>query len=107
MSIAMDIDDVERVLIAGTWYKVLDDSFGMDSYEYIEGRQEGRNPIVLLAGGEDPLIPATGFYFKTGPCDLNDPIEVTYWMCGPMTSIQAVRYGTRQTSKETGEDPFT
>lgn len=107
MSIAMNIDDVEYVLIAGQWHPVFEESFGMDSYEFIEERQEGRNPIVLLAGGEDPPIPATGFYFKTGPCDLDDPIEVTYWMCGPMTSIEAVRYGSKRRNKETGDDPFT
>lgn len=82
MSLAIDTDDVTDVLIAGHWYVVKDQSFDLDSYEYVWKKGVGEYGPPLLGGGSEDLIPATGFGFKD---------EKGVYTFGPLTSIQAVR----------------
>lgn len=89
MSLAINIDHVTAVLIAGQWYDVADDSFDLDAYEYIwHRRNPNRYPDddpQLMHGGGHSGICATGFVFRTKQGDR---------MAGPLTSIQAVRHNT-------------
>ncbi len=83
MSIAINIDLVTEVLLADGWHTVTDDSFNLDSYEYIHGDlYSDRGVTILLGGGTDRLVPATGFTFtdKTG-----------HRISGPLTAVLAVR----------------
>lgn len=98
MSLAIDVDHVTAVLIHGTWYTVLDDSFALDSYEYIwwERGPDTRNqwggdvdPELLHGGGHNGIC-ATGFAFRTTDTNAAD----SYRMCGPLTSITAVKTRT-------------
>ena len=80
MSLAIEVDDVVKVNISGTWHDVnrYDDgrsSFALDSYEFICQSE-------LLHGGGEGGICATGFTFIDA--DTNLRIE------GPLTSITAV-----------------
>jgi hypothetical protein len=83
MSIAINIDHVTEVLLADGWHTVADESFALDSYEYLQYHPNpDRDPFVLLGGGREPLIPATGFTFT----------ETTgHRISGPLTAVLAVR----------------
>lgn len=82
VSLLIDIDDVERVLLADGWHNVVDRSFTMDAYEYVRAAdgEKGR-PIPYMLGGVEPLLPATGFEFRSEQG----------WICGPITAILAVQ----------------
>jgi len=77
MSLAIDIDNVIAVLLAGKWHNVIEKSFVIDSYEFVRGDQ------VELGGGTCALVASTGFAFKTTKDE---------WIAGPLTAILAVRY---------------
>lgn len=88
MSLKIDVDQVARVLIAGTWYDVKVGSFNLDSYEYIwwsgpriDPNSGGDLDPILLHGGGQYGVCANGFAFiaRTGRR-----------MSGPLTAIQAV-----------------
>lgn len=64
MSLAIDIDQVTQVLLADGWHQVREDSFYLDSYEYL-WNHEGHNSPELVHGGGNSGICATGFGFKT------------------------------------------
>jgi hypothetical protein len=64
VSLAIDIDAVEGVLIAGQWFEVLDSSFKIESYQYVRKFGEGSYQN-LLASGREPLLPKRGFIFTT------------------------------------------
>lgn len=93
MSLAIDVDTITAVLIAGTWYPALDNSFALDSYEYLwwEQGRDARNqhggdidPVLMHGGGQSGIC-ATGYVFTT-PTP-NGPAR----MYGPLNHIQAVR----------------
>jgi hypothetical protein len=69
MSLAIDVDNITHVLLADGWHEVHDASFGTDSYEFV--RREG-------AGA--------GFSFTEGD----------HVLCGPLTSVLAIRLAPRQ-----------
>jgi len=80
MSLAIEVDEVVKVNIDGTWHDVnrYDDgrsSFGLDSYEFICQSE-------LLHGGGEGGICATGFTFIDAETNLT--------ISGPLTSITAV-----------------
>ena len=81
MSLAIDIDSVTGVLLADGWHEVINDSFDLDAYEYMQG--EGERRTMLFGGGHEKLIPATGFTFQSAGSE---------WITGPLTSILAVRF---------------
>lgn len=77
MSLAIDVDNVTEVLLPDGWHVVYNATFHIDAYEFVDGH------TALLGGGEEPLVPATGFAFvekQGGP-----------WVTGPITSVLAVR----------------
>ena len=75
MSLAIDTDNVARVLLIDGWHGVVDNSFTLDAYEYIEGER------LTFGGGQSPLIPSAGamWYGTDGR---------TYYC--PLTSVLAV-----------------
>lgn len=85
MSLAIDVDTVTAVLLADGWHTVAEQSFNLDSYEYIwhhpgHDRYDGEFE-VLHSGGTNGVC-ATGFEFTT--------TEGSY-MTGPLTAILAVQ----------------
>lgn len=87
MSLAIDIDRIEAVLLADGWHIIAPKSFELDAYEYI--READRDPTksgtslwLRFGVGQSPLVPSTGFEF----------IEAGFVVAGPITAILAVRY---------------
>ena len=85
MSLAIDVDNVSAVLLADGWHTVADDSFLLDSYEFIWSG-------ALAHGGGNSGVCATGFSFiedfdhNAGEAYHGDPARVS----GPLTAILAV-----------------
>ena len=84
MSLAIDIDEIVKVNISGTWYDVNhydsgDSTFFLDSYEFISNPGFDQN---LEHGGGQGGICATGFSFIDAETNLT--------ISGPLTSIIAV-----------------
>lgn len=79
MSLYIDVDKVTGVLLADGWHLVADKSFDLDAYEY------HREDYVLLEGGGESSVPATGARWYEGE------ITQTKFFC-PLTAILAVRY---------------
>lgn len=78
MSLLIDIDRVESVLLEDGWHDVLDGTFNLDSYEYVEGEQ------LILGGGQVQGVPSTGFAFDTELRGKRVRLR------GPVTAILAV-----------------
>ncbi len=83
MSLAIQVDDIRRVMIGGEWLGVDKDERGVgtfliDSYEYLHGE------TMLLGGGDEDMIPARGFGFRRAGAGT--------WVAGPLSAIQAVEY---------------
>ncbi len=84
MSLAIDVDKVEAVLL-NVWYDVEVGSFDLDSYEYLywpDGKEGGSK--LILQGGGDYGVCANGFSFT--------PKGGGSRMAGPLTAILAVAY---------------
>lgn len=104
MSLAIDIDKITEVLLVDGWHKVAMNkqgisTFDLDAYEYIQQRGEHKDPLLLLPGGNEQLVPATGFNFAESGGSI---------IYGPVTAILAVRTGklsTRRVSREDGIRP--
>lgn len=79
MSLAIDIDKVFKVLIGDEWHQVFDQSFLLDSYEYIWGET-----AEMVHGGGNSGICATGFRFKADAAGT--------FISGPLSSIRAVKH---------------
>jgi len=77
MSLAIDPDKVEAVLLADGWHEIT--YFSLDSYEFVEPGESGGS-FVLHGGGQSGVC-ATGFVFREG--------SFAYY--GPLTAILAVR----------------
>lgn len=80
----IDVDKVEAVLLADGWHEVADQSFSLDSYEFVwaNAHQRSTGDFTLMLGGGQSGICATGFAFQ-------DPDGQT--LAGPMTAVLAVR----------------
>lgn len=76
MSLNIDAQDVQEVLLHDGWHEVAKGSFGFDAYEVVEAEDEH---IALW----QPDDCATGFSFLTRDTE----VEIV----GPMTSILALR----------------
>jgi hypothetical protein len=99
MSLAIDVDRINRVLLADGWHAVKGGSFDLDSYEYIDvgpeynpdlddlqmGKEqfEQRARQTLHGGGQSGVC-ATGFAFRSE--------EEGKVIAGPLTAILAVEY---------------
>jgi hypothetical protein len=81
MSLAIEVDNVTHVLLADGWHTVSDESFALDSYEFLWRKGMGEYGPPLLGGGDEDLIPARGFSFSEGNTTLY----------GPLTSVLAVK----------------
>jgi hypothetical protein len=93
MSLAIDTDLVTDVLLSDGWHHVEDDSFDIDSYEYLDTWwNETDKSILKLGAGQEPLIPTRGFSFREKSDDKN------VRTVGPLTSIIALR--TRQQTQD-------
>lgn len=79
MSLAIDVDKIHSVLLADGWHGVRDDSFSLDSYEYVWG---GQNDMLMHAGGNSGVC-ATGFQFTD---------DTGMLISGPLTAVLAVRH---------------
>jgi len=83
VSLMIDLDRVEGVLL-DAWYEVAEESFTIDSYEYVWTPTPRRiTDFVVAHGGGDDGVCAAGFAFK---------IASEQWIAGPLTAIRAVRY---------------
>ena len=76
MSLRIDVGKVRAVMIRGQWYDVWDESFMIDTYEFVESEGYG-SPLM----GDE-----LGFAF----IEKNRETEVA--IAGPMHRIDAVRY---------------
>lgn len=85
MSLAIEISSVTQVLLADGWHNVVNDSFEIDAYEYVDAGQGGHR---RFGGSGDN---ATGFTFAERLQDgaLKSTPRVT--IKGPISSILAVR----------------
>lgn len=81
MSLAIDIDRVQKVLIAGKWYHVFDASFVVDSFEFIWFATPGGEPDAV-SGGEV----GCSFVIK------DEESQLRHTMFAPLSAIQGVRY---------------
>ena len=79
MSLEITVYKVRAVLLADGWYAVLDRSFTIDTYEYVDA--ERRDAVGL--GQQPPDV--LGYAFKTGSGN-----RCAYWVNGPLAAIQAV-----------------
>jgi len=77
MSLAIKANEVARVLLSDGWHDVVDGSFNLDSYEFLD--EDGG----LLHGGGDYGVCASGFGFMEKGRDGR-------YLHGPLTSIQAI-----------------
>jgi hypothetical protein len=94
MSLGIDVDKVVRVLLADGWHDVHDNSFTLDSYEYLwweggSGPRADRDPMILHGGGRSGVC-ATGFAFTTLTTPDGAARRVKRRMSGPLTAILAV-----------------
>jgi hypothetical protein len=101
MSLTIDVDNITHVLLADGWHEVHDASFGTDSYEFTQREGSGDSPT--LEGGEDKHIPAAGHRGSTSREHIAAEgfsfTEGDHVLCGPLTSVFAVRLAPRQTGR--------
>ena len=76
MSLSIDVNRVEKVLLADGWHHVAEQSFDLDAYEFVD---EG----VTVHGGGATGITATGYVFRT---------QKGAVIAGPLTAVLAVAY---------------
>jgi len=81
----IDLSEVDAVLLADGWHLVDGKSLALDRYEYSSG------DTTLVKCGAEPGISQTGFWFneRTGES------ETVVTICGPLTSILAVKRSPR------------
>lgn len=80
MSLAIDPRRVTGVLLPDGWHIVLDRSFGIDAYEFVEPSTDPDRSGTVLHGGERPGASATGFAFRSD----------RGWIAGPLGAVRAV-----------------
>jgi hypothetical protein len=85
MSLAINPRAVVTVLLADGWHPVLDQSFDIDSYEFVVPHSGKVETEDVLHGGGQSDICASGFVFHA---------EGGTRIAGPLTSILAVEYET-------------
>jgi hypothetical protein len=91
MSLAIDIDKVNRVLLSDGWHTVIDKSFALDAYEYLWYPNEDTTIMdaKIVHGGGRSGVCSQGFTFVSTRTLEEDTIQQVT-MSGPLTAIQAV-----------------
>jgi len=91
MSLAINVDKVNRVLLSDGWHDVLDKSFALDAYEYLWYPNEDttRMDAEIVHGGGRSGVCATGFEFIS-TIKLEEGTIQKVKRSGPLTAIQAV-----------------
>jgi hypothetical protein len=84
MSLAIDVNKIDMVLLVDGWHEVANASFDLDAYEYAH---EDR---TLLEGGSTPSLPTTGATWR----ELDGNIVAC-----PITTVLAVKWNTRPRSE--------
>lgn len=72
MSIAIDVAKVRSVLLADGWHRIVENSFAVGAYEYVQAG-------VTKSGGNGSTAPV-GFRFKD---------DAGYMLTGPLSAILA------------------
>lgn|SRR3990167_4886169 len=94
MSLAIEEGKIKRVLLADGWHSVIENTFILDAYEYVDGSTTDNKslPVTTHYGGQVGIC-ATGFRFTskrlrdvTESPDDCEPVVIL----GPLTSILAV-----------------
>ena len=85
MSLSIDIDRVEAVLLADGWHHVFPRTFDLGAFEFVHATEDKASS--LYEGG-------TGFRFSE-----QDGSGEIHRYTGPISSVLAVRY-TRQSDEE-------
>jgi hypothetical protein len=86
MSLMIDGDLVEAVLLADGWHPAADDSFTLPAYEFVwwsAGQNKMKDEPTMLHSSGRASVASTGFSFH----DSTDMLT-----SGPLTAIQAVRH---------------
>jgi hypothetical protein len=89
VSLMIDVDLVEGVLLVDGWHQVADHSFTVDAYEFAwwpPDKRKGEDDPKMLQERGDKSVSGAGFSFH----DSNDML-----VSGPLTAIQAVRHRRR------------
>lgn len=93
MSLAIDVDLVERVLLADGWHFVVDGTFTIDSYEFEHwppnADHHNDEPLMMHNEGKSGIC-ASGFAFQTLDNENNFVI-----VAGPLTALLAVEMPPR------------
>lgn len=76
MSLAIQSNNIVRVLLADGWHDVKKRSFDIDAFEVMEGG------LCIHKGGQSDIC-ASGFRFLS---------EEGMWIAGPLTSVLAVEH---------------
>jgi hypothetical protein len=76
MSLRIDVDKVDQVLLSDGWHKVDGRSFSLDAYEFVDQNE------TVFTGGQDDRISSTGAQW-------NEP-DGTKIAC-PLNSVTAVK----------------
>jgi hypothetical protein len=86
MSLMIDVDLVEAVLLADGWHPVADDSFTLSAYEFVwwsSAQNKKKDEPTMLHSSGNASVASTGFSF-------HDRADIL--TSGPLTAIQAVRH---------------
>jgi hypothetical protein len=86
MSLMIDVDLVEAVLLVDGWHPVADDSFTLSDYEFVwwpKSQNKKKDEPAMLHSSGNGGVAATGFSFHDSADMLTS---------GPLTAIHAVRH---------------
>lgn len=81
MSLFIDVERINRILLPDGWHDIKLGSFLVDAYEFVETGSNPNSFTLLFGGGTSSLIPSSGF-------SVIDQTGVR--IVGPLTSILAV-----------------
>jgi hypothetical protein len=87
MSLFIITKRVKRVLLSGRWYTVLDDSFDLDAYEFIQNFHKSEGVDKFISTQPDGCT--TGFTFATNTLCSTGKKRI---LMGPVQSIEAIEY---------------
>jgi hypothetical protein len=98
VSLEIEPEFVDAVLLSDGWHRVEGESFTLDAYEYVQHNYDDADKDFVLHGGGRSGVCATGYRFS-------EIVEVDFAnrlieVAGPLTAIQAVsRTMTREENR--------